>query len=376
MSTQQCSPQSLFSVEQLIQLAEQAYDEFSPGIAAKYYENAIVQQPKNALLHHQLGVMYIEHGEPELAHKAFLKSIELSPNENESNYLYIGQQCYGDAAKSAFEKGIELMKQRILSSDTTEDKQTCALKSEISSAYVSIAELFMTDLCDQEDAQTECEKYLQLSLQFDTNNIECYAAMAQFRHCQQKEMDAIKYLNLSLQKLLTTNQEESDSKMDDALDIFGQHSLPMDSLLKIVKLGIELEQYQQSLVLLQGLVNANDGIGEFWALGAFCFYKLDKKKHAAIWLNNAESIVAIESGSTLNLELNETLQAIKSEMNVDELPDLSKLNLDETIDEEDDDDKTNTCNEKDKNIVSFLEDDEDDDIDIDFDRDDNMIEID
>eukprot|EP01083_Nonionella_stella_P063368 164670_1 len=90
--------QSKLSIEELIKLAEQAFEEFSPGIAAKYYEQAITIDPNNALLYHKLGLMYVEHGEPEQAHKSFLKSIELSPNENPTNYLYIGQQCYGNAA--------------------------------------------------------------------------------------------------------------------------------------------------------------------------------------------------------------------------------------------------------------------------------------
>ena len=60
------------------------------------------------------------------------------------------------------------------------------------------------------------------------------------------------------------------------------------------------------------------------------------------------------NGGSLNFELNDTLEAIKSEMNMDNLPDLSKLNLENDGDDE-------------KDIDAFLEDedeDEDDDVDL------------
>lgn len=340
MANQSKTPQNSLSVSELVKLAQQAHDEFSPGIAAKYYEAAIKQQPNNALLHHKLGLMHVEHGEPEQAHNSFLKSIELSPNENESNYLYVGQQCFGNAAKSAFEKGVVLMRDKLKT--LKNEKLKKEIKSQISSVYVSIAELFLTDLCQTNDAQIECEKYLSLSLEFDANNIETYATFGQFRHCQERTDDAIKYFAISLKKLFENDNDES-------MDIFGVNGLCIDSFLKIAKLGIELEQFEQSLLVLKKLVFVNDRIGESWALGSFCFYKLGNNKEAAIWLNNAESILLCGDGSTLNFELNDTLQAIKSEMNMNTLPDLNKLNLDENDDE--------------KEIDAFLEEDECDDYD-------------
>merc|ERR1719203_2457931 len=205
------SPSSTFSVDKLTELAEEAFDSFHPGVAAKYYEQAIAKRPDDALLHHKLAMMYVEHGDAENAHKSFLKSIELSPDENEANYLYIGQQCYGEPAKTAFEKGIALMQNRIsmLEKSSTSkpddqlqtEKEIDHLKYEISSAYVSIAELFMTDLCDEESAESQCEKYLNLSLAANPDNIETYAAFGQFRHCQNNDDDAIMYFALSIKKL-------------------------------------------------------------------------------------------------------------------------------------------------------------------------------
>lgn len=300
-SKQLNKPQSALSVDALIKLAEQAYEQFSPGIAANYYQNAIKQKPNDADLYHKLALMYVEQGDPEEAHKAFQKSIDLSPDTNESNYLYIGQQCYGIHAKSAFEKGIALMVKKLdaIKSSSNSQKEISRLNLEISNVYVSIAELFMTDLCEEQDAQTQCEHYLNLSIKYDQNNIESYATFGQFRHCQQRDQDAIKYFAISLQKLFggadddhneTKDNEDNTNKIESKLDIFNEESLTIDSFMKIVKLGIELEQYQPCIRVLKSLVNANEEIGECWALGAFCHYKVKDHKEAAIWLNNAESV--------------------------------------------------------------------------------------
>ena len=185
--------------------------------------------------------------------------------------------------------------------------ETKRLNLEISNAYVSIAELYMTDLCEEEEkAQIECEKYLNLSIKYYPNNVESYATFGQFRHCQQRDTDAIKYFAISLEKLFgahnhndndndntenkTDGTDTENEKIESKLDIFNEESLTIDSFLKIVKLGIELEQYKPCLRVLKLLVNANDEIGECWALGAFCHYKLDNKQEAAIWLNNADSV--------------------------------------------------------------------------------------
>ena len=55
------------------------------------------------------------------------------------------------------------------------------LKLQISSAYVAISELYMSDLCDLPEAQTEAEKNISLAIQSDPSNPESWQAEASFR---------------------------------------------------------------------------------------------------------------------------------------------------------------------------------------------------
>ena len=68
-------PQNVLSVNELIKLAEQAFEEFSPGIAAKYLQDAIKQKPNDADLYHKLALMCVECGDPEQAHKISIYSL-------------------------------------------------------------------------------------------------------------------------------------------------------------------------------------------------------------------------------------------------------------------------------------------------------------
>merc|ERR1712129_452839 len=223
---------------------------------------------------------------------------------------------------------------------------TKRIKAQISSAYVSIAELFLTDLCDAIDAQKECEKYLQFALEFDSDNVEAFATFAQFKLCQQNANEANKYFTICVGKCIGDQNTKMDLLSDDALSI--------DLFLKICKIGIELSEYEQTMLVLRNLVFVNDALGEIWALGALCLHKTKKNKEAAIWLNNAETILLSKDGSMLNAELEQTLKTIKSEMDMDSLPDFSSLKLE--IDEDNDDEKE---------IDAFLLEDEDDkDIDL------------
>ena len=60
-------------------------------------------------------------------------------------------------------KGIELLHTLPSSAET---------KAELSTAHVALAELFMTDLCDVEEAAVEARKHINLATEVDPSNPE------------------------------------------------------------------------------------------------------------------------------------------------------------------------------------------------------------
>lgn len=71
----------------------------------------------------------------------------------------------------------------------------------IGSAYASIADLYMTDLCDEPDAETHCESALDEALKMDKDNVEAHQSMANLRLVRNNTKDAKKHLIVVFQEI-------------------------------------------------------------------------------------------------------------------------------------------------------------------------------
>ena len=61
---------------------------------------------------------------------------------------------------------------------------TAETKSELSSAHVALAELFMTDLCDEEEAAAESKRHINLATEVDPSNPEGWQVLRTTERCQ------------------------------------------------------------------------------------------------------------------------------------------------------------------------------------------------
>ena len=85
------------------------------------------------------------------------RSILLGPEEGPDKYLYMAQLHGGREALAHYEKGLELL-QKPLADGAAETKEAAAaLRQRVCMAYCSIGELFLTDLCFDQDAETRCQ---------------------------------------------------------------------------------------------------------------------------------------------------------------------------------------------------------------------------
>lgn len=60
----------------------------------------------------------------------------------------------------------------------------------IAKAYCSIAELYMTDLCYEEDAEQLCEKSIMQALDTDPDSLDAHQTLASLRLSQGRPVDA------------------------------------------------------------------------------------------------------------------------------------------------------------------------------------------
>lgn len=85
------------------------------------------------------------------------RSILLAPEEGPDKYLYMAQLHEGREALGYYEKGLDLLERQFGISAGTPKEDSAKLKQRLCMAYCSVGELFLTDLCYEEDAEARCQ---------------------------------------------------------------------------------------------------------------------------------------------------------------------------------------------------------------------------
>lgn len=171
-----------FTVQQLLDAADRFGEEAVPdyNLIEQLLSKAVELDPQSSAALDRCGEFHCQHGDPDTALQLLKRSAEIAPESNWQTYLYLAQLSAGREAFALYEKGAELLlKGRVgggasgdggaasSSSGTTPASNAATnavaprVVATVASIYVAVCELFMTDLCDEPDAQTQCERNLQ-----------------------------------------------------------------------------------------------------------------------------------------------------------------------------------------------------------------------
>lgn len=85
------------------------------------------------------------------------RSILAGPEEGADKYLYMAQLHEGRESLGYYEKGLELLQKQLSDAPDGAEGGEVALKQRLCMAHCSVAELFLTDLCYEEDAESRCQ---------------------------------------------------------------------------------------------------------------------------------------------------------------------------------------------------------------------------
>ena len=133
--------------------------------------------------------------------------------------MYIGQLCVEEEAKAAYEQGVTCLESCMKfiaendnnsSSTTTRDlNQIQELNRKLCVAYCAVAELYLTDLCYEEAAESKCELMVEKALHIKDSTdgqpiIDALQTMASLRLSQatnSKRMEAVSYILRAYDKI-------------------------------------------------------------------------------------------------------------------------------------------------------------------------------
>merc|ERR1712198_596138 len=235
-----------YSLEELLGKAADLLDECQFELAEKFCQRALELDSDHPIALEMCANLLLERGEVEKAQHCLGRAITVQPDSGFTKYLTAGQLFSGTDSKS----------------DNGDKKANSAsdLKLQISSAYVAISELYMSDLCDLPETQTEAEKNISLAIQSDPSNPESWQAEASFRLVLGQFDAAKESIKKSLDLWLPGHIAFTETGE-------GQETnLSYNSRLGTVKLLLDLELLDEATKVCDGLLEEDDEVVAPWYL--------------------------------------------------------------------------------------------------------------
>jgi len=285
-TTSQSSINNQVDLNTLLSKALDCLETFEFEEAIRYINSAL-KIKETAELYELLSQGYISLEKPELARQALLKSISLSPELGHAKYLTLGQLLDGKDALKYFHKGIELLSKQMVAVLDSENNNNNGYDNTLSSsqkkiittgnsqftkdeltgllaeAYCSVCELYMTDLCFENDAESSCENALKNAQSLDPNgnNIHVVQTAVNFHLVKQDTDQARKFLKRVLELYRSNNNNNNRDNNGNVVD-----QLSYDFKIATCKLLLELGEYKEAEEMLEKLLEEWDDVTDVWYL--------------------------------------------------------------------------------------------------------------
>ncbi|KAM6910042.1 uncharacterized protein FYW49_012030 [Xenentodon cancila] len=272
-----------FSVQQLLEKTQDYMDSFDFEMARLFCQRALDVDSNNLQALDILGHIYSELGDVQKAKGIFLRAAELSPDEGHSKYMYLGQIHTGQEAVNYYTRGIQVLlstleKQEAATAQAgaaapTDEDRELPTAQDVSVAYCSIAEIYLTDLCMDERAADKCREFIELALKYHHDNPEALQLMASYLFSTEKNQEGKEYLLKSVGMWLPAQKlRTSEEDLQNVLP-------PYESRVAAAKLLIESEEYEKAVDVLEGLLEEDDEVVQVWYLsGWVCYLQWEKAK--------------------------------------------------------------------------------------------------
>jgi len=185
------------SVKDCLDKAKAALDAYNVDDAFRHCTYALEMEHDNVIALETMGTILCEKGNLKLAKERFERAVMLEPEKGYPKYMSLAQLVEGEESVKYFTKGIELMekkKDKIIKGDDEEEEEETEgaialpstspmakledLQSDISRGHISVAEIYLTDLCETEDAPTICKHHLDKAIETRPNSAEAHQLLA------------------------------------------------------------------------------------------------------------------------------------------------------------------------------------------------------
>jgi len=252
----------LSEVEQMCQQAEEALQQLEFPTAKSLLEEAsklVQNNEEKAMVYDLIAQVLLEEGEDVPRAIAVLKEAEsLTPNVNYERLVNLGQLTQEQESLGYYQQGLNVLQEQLNELGPKrkgEDPELTAMRAELlevaSTVLVSMSELYVTDLCDEECAERECERLLQEAVKASATNTEAFRALGNLRMIQGNKAQAAKYTQHAFKLLVQA--AESGKPIPEFL-----------ARVDLAKQLLELESWCEATELFVTLLDEDENIAEIW----------------------------------------------------------------------------------------------------------------
>jgi len=287
-----------FTLEQLLSKCQDLLDCYDYDLAQKFVHRALEMDPDCVRALEYAATLLIEAGDVENARHCLGRAVTVEAESGHRKYFSLAQIMSGKEALQLYQKGIDIIAQEQKRKDGKAAAIASDLKRELSNGFCAVAELYMTDLCDEDGAQGECESHVARAVGSDEGNPEAWQTKARLSLVMEQFEDAKesarKSLSLWLPKFEAVRQNKTSTTTgeDEAAATAAAAATVVDPVevcpllyttrISTAKLLIELEMLDEATQVLEGLVDEDDEVVETWYLLG--------------WLNRIRSTTEDEAG--------------------------------------------------------------------------------
>jgi len=274
-----------YSIEELLGQAAELMEGYNYEAAQKFCQRALEVDGDHPKALEMTGNLLLELGEVEKAQQCLGRAIFVEPESGHAKYLTAAQLFSGVEARDLYLKGIELLQKSAASEPSGSDQSET--KSALSTAWVALSELYMTDLCDLEEAETEARRLIDLAVEVDRTNPEGWQALASYLLVVGDTDEAKKSMETSLSLWLPQHLAWASTGQGE------QTNLAYNTRLDTVKLLLDLDMLEKAAEILDTLLEEDDEVVAPWYLHGWLNYlRDDADYHGNVrhYLNRAKQV--------------------------------------------------------------------------------------
>lgn len=286
----------------LLKQAEDHLDRFELDECLALCQKAISQDEACVDALQLYASVLIELGQIDPAREALLKAVSASPNAGYEKFLALAQLSISTESLGYYSEAARILKEHLTSITDVEYLKT--MNRQLSNIFASAAELYLTDLCFEENAEAQCEALVAESIAADTSNPESLRLQADLRLSQDRKDDA-------KTSILTCLGLWKDLSFDDL-----QYPL-YEQRLAMAKVLLELELCEEATEVLEGLLEEDDSVVDSWYLLGIAQVSLKDAEGAIEALVSVLALMVRLPAEDLDQEQKESVFGLLKEIGVD-----------------------------------------------------------